>query len=114
MKYIGELLLWSLFWTWLFGLLFSSYAAFHRSRREGTFRREHWFIFGPTVLIGMPLDIVWNSSLGAVFFGELPWQNWDWTFTARIAKHVKDTDWRGTEARVWKGLLNALDPGHIS
>jgi hypothetical protein len=124
MKLVADLLLWLsaqwwapvaelVFWTWYFAFLFSSYAAFHRARREGTFRPEHWFVFSLVIAQGWPLDIVWNSTLGAALFGEWPWENWDWTFTARVAKHLNDTDWRGTVARRLKVILNGLDPGHL-
>jgi hypothetical protein len=107
----------ALFWTWYLGLLFSSYASFHRARLAGTLRAPHWFVLAPVLAQGYPLDIAWNVLVGSPMYREVPWAEswkpWTWTFTERCIRHVRDVGWRGDIARWWQGMLNALAPGHV-
>lgn len=104
--------------TVTFYLLFLVYAAYHQARLAQRYiPLASLILIGPPVFFGYFLDLVWNASLGSLFFLEVPWaENWEpwtWTFTGRLIRWKSDLGWRGWEARQWADLLNWADPNHV-
>jgi hypothetical protein len=62
----------------------------------------------PTAILGWLWDCAFNIILGTLFFLELPQEL---LFTARCERHMKDSNWRGREARFWcRNFLDPFDP----
>lgn len=61
---------------------------------------------------GLALDAMFNVTYGTIAFREPPQE---FLFTKRVKRHVKDpgVSRRKALAKKWKGILNAIDPGHV-
>jgi len=100
--------------TFALYLLFIGVMYFKRKRiaENGHLKWWEWSVVIPMLVIGYPIDIVYNIIIGTVLFKELPQFN-ALTFSARIKMHEDDTDWRGVFARwVCKRYLRPYDPTH--
>jgi hypothetical protein len=104
--------------TYLFWLLYMVFASFHTARRAGL--KISWFsyaLFLPVLLVGYPLDVLWNTVFGSLFYLEAPWAEswkpWTWTFTGRCIRWKNDSGWRGKQSMWWASVLNPFDKGHV-
>ena len=68
--------------------------------------------YAPLVFLVLLLDITFNLIFGTLFFREVPRE---WLFTNRVKRHIKTSRRRDlTVAMYWAGVLNSIDPGHVS
>ncbi|OQX30709.1 MAG: hypothetical protein B0D96_03335 [Candidatus Sedimenticola endophacoides] len=92
-----------LYVTWIHYLAIMNLS---RNRRKLTPFARFWAY--NALVIGYPLDCLFNLLLGTLFFLELPRE---WLFTARCDRHLDDPGWRGRNARFFcHNLLDPFDP----
>lgn len=108
--------------TWCFGVLFAAYSSFWQAKQRGEkLDWFHWYILGPGLTLGYPLDLIWDSTVGSILFRETPWSGadckwwefWKFTFTGHCKKWKDAIGRRGDVARVWQVRINTICPGHI-
>lgn len=86
----------------------------HRRDEEGGLEWHEWAIAGPLLIVGYPLDVVVNVTVGTVLFLEPPKTL---TVSGRIDRYLTESEyrntWRRKLARPIGKLLNGKDPGHV-
>jgi hypothetical protein len=92
------------YFTWSFYL---ALCPLKRARDDGKLTKAARIFAYPLLAVFMVLDVVFNLTLGSVFFLELPHEL---LFTARLQRHLKD-DQRSWRYKVADWLCrNMLDP----
>lgn len=85
-----------------------------RRDEEGGLHWHEWAIAGPLLIVGYPLDVVVNITVGTALFLELPKTL---TVSGRIDRYLTDAEyrdtWRRKLARPIGKLLNEHDPSHV-
>lgn len=86
-------------------------------RRRGTLN-PYWLVhLGPTAIVGLLLDVVFNLTVGTLLYAfDLPREL---LFTLRTRRNALRTGgdrlnrWRGRMGQWWKRQLNAVREGHV-
>lgn len=77
------------------------------------YKRGGWFL-PLTLLAGVLLviDVALNFTALALWTLDFP-RKGEWTFSQRLARLIRRTDWRGNIARRIAAYLNLFDPNHV-
>ena len=98
-----------LLFTYIFFLGFFTYAAAKHAWKRMKIGIK--LLVLPAILVFGVLDFTFNLIIGTILFLEIPTT---FTFSARCALHLQDTNFRGKLARAFAFMLNSIDPNHIS
>jgi len=91
-------ILWWLFWTVLFWLLFVNLMRIRDRYLKGKASLGTRVLGYLILFVGYPLDVIYNLTYGTLMFWSLP-RRGEWTLTKRLQRLVHDEGWRGAEAR---------------
>jgi len=92
-----------MFSTWLFYL-----ALMNASRILDSATWHHKVFIYPMLVVGLPLDVLFNFIIGSLIFLEIPQEL---LFTARLWRHKQGSGWRYKRAVWWcDTYLNPFDP----
>lgn len=109
----------TLFWLvycWAFYAAFLVYCTVRRAKKSGKIAAAPWIVQAVLysyLFLGVVMDFIFNITLGAVLFLELPWGH-GWLFTARCKEHRQESGTWRKELADWfcEGWLNPFDDSH--
>jgi hypothetical protein len=71
-----------------------------------------WKLCLPIALVGLVIDVIANHTELAIITRDFP-KRGEWTFSKRLARLQKNTNWRGDFARYVGGCLDKIAPSGI-